>query len=175
MTCETLGLLLDEYLADSLSPAIRAEVDSHMQRCAGCRVRAGELSRLDDLLREMPREATPARLPMQIREQVRWHGRPGRIGHALPLAFATFCSLLLFVWLASDTLAALQDRVMWEFMTWLVSVPEVVWRHPAEMLAGFADFAPLSRIFFTSISAVTSWRLMKYLISEFRLSSPQLG
>jgi predicted anti-sigma-YlaC factor YlaD len=175
MSCETVNQLLADYLADGLPSAVRAEVDSHLLSCAACRARCDEFARLDTLLQAMPREAMPPQLVTRTRDQVRRHAMRGRMGHAVPLALVTFSSLLLFVWLASDTWFALQDRVMWEFMNWMISVPDLAWQHPSEMLAGLADFAPLGRIFFTTLSAVITWRLAQYLISEFRSTSPQPG
>lgn len=173
MTCESIHPLLPDYLADALPPNARAEVAAHLHACAGCRARVDEFEKLDSLLQEMPREAVSPQLVGRIRGEVQRRSLRGRLGHALPLALVTFFSLALFLWLANDTWIALQDRVMWEFVNWLVSMPELTWRHPTEILAGLADFAPLGRIFFTLVSALITLRLGTFLISEFTTAAPQ--
>ncbi len=168
MTCETAELFLDTYLAGALPLERRAEVDAHLRACETCRARVNEFAALDDFLSELPRAVVPTQLSARIQQQVRAHAKQRHVGHALSLAFVTLCSSLLFAWMASDTWDALQDRVAWEYVSWLLSVPEVFWRHPSEMLAGFADFAPLSRIILTTASALTTAWLLRYMIAEFR-------
>lgn len=134
-----------------------------------------DFAQLDDVLRTLPREATSPLLTARIRRQVRARALRGRIGHALPVAIATLCSAALCVWLASETWLALQDRALWEFVNWFVSVPELLWQNPADVLAAFVDFAPIGGLVFTLGAAFSSWLLGMKLVEELRSPIPSLG
>jgi putative zinc finger protein len=168
MDCRTIARLIENYLVDDLTPTTRSEFDAHLAVCSTCRVLVHDFVHLDAFLCEMPREAMIPQLTARIRGQVRAHALRGRIGHAMPVAIATLFSALMFIWLATETWLALQDRALWEFVTWFISMPDILWHYPGEVLAGFADFAPISGLIFTLGSAFSSWWLAKRLIDELR-------
>src|SRR5436305_1990732 len=156
MDCRTLIPLIDRYLARDLPPATVAECASHLTTCALCRDRVNNASLLDGLLGDLPREPVSPMLARTIQQSVRQRLLRGRIGHALPIGIATLMSATLFLWLAGETWLALQDRALWEVIGWFVSVPDLIWQHPADVLAGIADFAPLGGVLFTLGWAATS-------------------
>lgn len=127
-----------------------------------------DFARLDDVLRAMPRETVSPALTQRIQQATRARSLRRRIGHALPVGLATLCSALLCVWLASETWLALQDRALWELVTWFVSVPDLLWQNPTDVLAAFADFAPIGGLVFTLGAAFSSWLLGTKLVEELR-------
>lgn len=175
MDCRTLGPLIENYLADELTTTTRNEAVAHLATCAACRARVRDFARLDSVLRELPRETVSPALALRIQQATRARLLRRRLGHALPVAIATLCSALLFVWLASETWLALQDRALWEFVTWFISVPELLWQHPADVLAAFADFAPIGGLVFTLGAAFSSLLLGMRLIEELRSPMQSVG
>lgn len=160
--------MIESFLAQELTATQHAEVAAHIAACAACRARAKDFRHLDALLREMPREVVPVQLSLRIQRQARARAMRRRLGHALPVAIATLFSVSMFIWLASETWLALQDRALWELIIWFVNVPEILWRHPGEVLAGFAEFAPIGGLAFTLGSAFSSWLLGLRLLEELR-------
>jgi hypothetical protein len=132
-----------------------------------------DLSLLDGLLGDLPREPVSPMLARTIQRSVRQRSLRGRIGHALPIGIATLMSAMLFFWLAGETWLALQDRALWEVIGWFVSVPDLIWQHPADVLAGIADFAPIGGVLFTLGSAATSYFLAIRLVEELRNPVPR--
>lgn len=168
MNCQQSAVLIERVLADELPTAARAELEAHLSACAPCRARARDFAQLEGLLREMPREAVSPQLAARVQQRVRAQLLQQRIGHAWPFAIGTTISLLLFVWLASETWLALQDRALWEMVNWFVNVPDILWQHPSDVLAAFADFAPLGGLAFTLASAISSGWLGMHLVQELR-------
>src|SRR6202022_1200064 len=159
MDCKTLALVVERYLANDLPAMVRADAEAHLSVCAACRARVRDFAQIHVFLHDMPREAVSPRLQLGVRREIRARLLRQRLGHALPFAVATLLSAAMFVWLASETFLALQERALWEFIRWLVSVPELLWPHPGDMLAAFVDFAPVGGVVFTLGAAISSWLL----------------
>jgi predicted anti-sigma-YlaC factor YlaD len=173
MDCQTLKPLIDQYLARDLPAATHAEVAAHLTTCAPCRARVHDAALLDGLLADMPRETVSSMLVRSIQQAVRHRSLRRRIGHALPIAIATALSGFIFLWLAGETWLALQDRALWEVIGWFISVPDLIWQQPADVLAGIADFAPIGGVLFTFGSAATSCWLAIRLVKELRNPVPR--
>lgn len=168
MDCPSISPLIEGYLDENLTPDEQAAVALHLADCAACRARADDFARLGAFLREMPREAVPLHLTARIKRQARAGSLQERLGHALPVALATFCSAVIFIWLAGETWTALQDRALLEFADWFVNAPEILWQYPGEVLTALAEFAPISRLLFTLGSALSLWLLAQRLVDELR-------
>lgn len=60
MSCEELGILLDDLVDGTLAGDARARVEAHLRECAGCRTLVADLRRIREAARALPRLEPPA-------------------------------------------------------------------------------------------------------------------
>jgi anti-sigma factor RsiW len=73
MKCHDTTMSLGVYLLGALDPLERAEVESHLQKCAECRLELNELAALPSVLDQLTVDdiaASPAPAPEDLFERV---------------------------------------------------------------------------------------------------------
>ena len=126
MQCEECRGLLEEYLDDALSPAVRREMATHMATCAECRVLYEELVRVRELYRQYIIAAIPdidiaaLVLPRLTAPAAGGAGRP-----LLAAALALLALALTAAWLTAAVWAPFV-LVGYELAGQLLPVPAII-------------------------------------------------
>ncbi len=104
MNCERMETRLIAYMDGRATTAERAEVESHVADCAGCRARVEEFRRLWSVLDEAPGiEVSPA-FDARLRGRIAAEPRTGWLGWFVPqprLALAMTLLVALAAWIAT--------------------------------------------------------------------------
>jgi hypothetical protein len=90
MTCERVRGRLSEWLDGELDPAAARAVSAHLQQCAGCAQRAGELRQVSALLAELPRLETGEPVATRVLDRLEMEAETRR--PALALLFRGFAA-----------------------------------------------------------------------------------
>jgi len=96
MNCKEIEARLDDYLDGSLGLKEQAVVESHLERCEGCRSELQSRRDLLALLRERPVPAMRPGFQARAFRQAR-QGRAGRIGFAAGFGSAIAAGLVLWL------------------------------------------------------------------------------
>jgi anti-sigma factor RsiW len=103
MKCEDVSNELIAYLDRRANSADRAEVEAHLNACAGCRARAEEFRRLWNVLDEVPLVEPSLGFDARARQQVAAQPKPRWLTWLVPqprLAFSLALLVALCIWLA---------------------------------------------------------------------------
>ena len=129
----------------------------HIAACATCHARLARAQRIDTALRAIPRAPAPSDLAARIHAAV--HARAAQeqapLARAPLIAVAAIFSALLVVWFGFEMLIAFEDKSALEFLSWIISHPELFERHFGDTLLAVIEIIPFSEILLTLFALFT--------------------
>ncbi|MBI5652514.1 MAG: hypothetical protein HZC40_19010 [Chloroflexi bacterium] len=148
----------------------RAALDSHLANCAMCRARVASASRLSAALRAMPRAPIARDLLARVSATVETRGAQEQARRARTsfIAVAMLLSVLLVLWFALETAAALQDNSTLEYIEWISTHPELFASNFGDTLFALVEVTPISETLLTLFALFTVGVLAHQWIATMR-------
>jgi anti-sigma factor RsiW len=181
MSCQLVEAKLDLYVEGELAPTEVLEIEGHLRTCPACGNRAASLQQMTTLLRQLtPAEPAPSLLPRlvavvearsaQVTARLATGSmRTGPAHRRWPQAAVTglgmVFSAFLLLWLAVETLLALEENGAAEFLSLFASRPEILSSYPSEAIYAFLESLPVANIVLTLGLSLVVLLLMQQLLS----------